>query len=66
MKFEIYRDKAGEWRWRIRASNERILADSGEGYDNEGDCVDAIALIRVNAKSAPLVFVSPTGAEESL
>ena len=31
-KLEIYRDGQGEWRWRLRASNGRIMADSGEGY----------------------------------
>jgi uncharacterized protein YegP (UPF0339 family) len=33
-KFEIYRDKKNEWRWRYIASNGRIMADSGEGYKN--------------------------------
>jgi uncharacterized protein YegP (UPF0339 family) len=28
----IYQDLIGEWRWRITASNGRIVADSGEGY----------------------------------
>lgn len=32
MKFQVYKDKAGEWRWRLRAKNGRIVADSGEGY----------------------------------
>ena len=31
-KLQIYRDGRHEWRWRLRASNGRILADSGEGY----------------------------------
>lgn len=29
---EVYLDTAGEWRWRRRAGNGRIVADSGEGY----------------------------------
>lgn len=28
----VYRDQRGEWRWRRKASNGRILADSAEGY----------------------------------
>ncbi len=32
MKFYIYKDRAGEWRWRLKARNGRIVADSGEGY----------------------------------
>ena len=30
--FEVFRDSAGEWRWRLVASNGNIIADSGEGY----------------------------------
>jgi uncharacterized protein YegP (UPF0339 family) len=28
----VYKDEAGEWRWRLEARNGKILADSGEGY----------------------------------
>jgi len=31
-RFEIYRDRRKEWRWRLKAANGRIIADSGEGY----------------------------------
>lgn len=30
-KFEIFKDKAGEWRWRLKAPNGRVIAAS-EGY----------------------------------
>lgn len=29
---EFYRDRDREWRWRVRAANGLITADSGEGY----------------------------------
>lgn len=32
MKFRIYRDGAGQWRWQLRARNNRIIADGAEGY----------------------------------
>lgn len=32
MKLDIYKDSRGEWRWRLRARNGKIVADSGEGY----------------------------------
>lgn len=32
LKCEVYEDAEGEWRWRVRARNNRIVADSGEGY----------------------------------
>lgn len=46
MKFELYRDDAGEWRWRFRAANGRILATGAEGYKNKGDCRAGLDLVR--------------------
>jgi uncharacterized protein YegP (UPF0339 family) len=39
---EMYRDRRGEWRWRIRADNWRILAVSSEGYHNKDDCLSGL------------------------
>jgi uncharacterized protein YegP (UPF0339 family) len=39
-KWEIYKDNAGEWRWRRTASNGRIVGASSQGYVNRGDCLD--------------------------
>lgn len=39
--FEVYKDKAGEWRWRLKAANHEILA-SGEGYSSRSKCIDGI------------------------
>lgn len=30
--FEIYKDAKKEWRWRLKASNGKIIADSAESY----------------------------------
>ncbi len=40
MFIEFYTDKAGEHRWRVVASNGKIIADCGEGYVNFKDCSD--------------------------
>lgn len=37
---EVYKDGAGQWRWRRVAGNGRIVADSGEGYANRSDCIE--------------------------
>ena len=51
MHFQIYRTKfRREWRWRLRAANNRIIA-SGEGYRNRQDCVDAVALVQSSASA---------------
>lgn len=36
--WEIYQDKADEWRWRRTASNGNIVGASCEGYANKSDC----------------------------
>lgn len=36
---EVYRDGGGDWRWRIRADNHEIIAESGEGYVDRDYCV---------------------------
>ena len=32
MTFEVYKDSAGQWRWRAKAANRKTVADSAEGY----------------------------------
>lgn len=44
--FHVYKDDAGEWRWHLKAANGRIVADSGEGYRDRGDCIHAIEVVR--------------------
>lgn len=44
-KFEIFKDAKGEWRWRLVASNGRIIAASGEGYKNRGHALDMVSKI---------------------
>lgn len=41
MKATIYQDSAGEWRWRLQARNNRIVATSGEGYTRKRDAIRA-------------------------
>jgi len=53
--FEIYEDRAGEWRWRLRAPNREIIADSGESYGTKEDCEDGIASVKKNAPIAKIV-----------
>jgi uncharacterized protein YegP (UPF0339 family) len=46
--FEIFRDAAGQWRWRFVHENGRILGDSGEGYSRRRDARRAVDRIRDN------------------
>lgn len=52
MYFQMYKDSAGEFRWRLRAANHRTVADSGEGYSSKASCERAIANFKANVSSA--------------
>ena len=53
-KFEIYKDKRGEWRWRLKAPNGRIMADSAEGYKTKDWCESATGKVANYSASAYL------------
>ena len=50
-KFEIYTDKAGEFRFRLKARNGEIIA-TGEGYKTKASCLNGVESIRKNAPDA--------------
>lgn len=49
-KVEVYKDRKGEWRWRVIAPNGRILGDSGEGYKRRSAAVTGFNLCRYHAE----------------
>ncbi|SDW79177.1 YegP family protein [Litoreibacter albidus] len=53
MNYYIYKDTIGDWRWNLKASNGRIVADSAEGYRNKSDCLNGISLVK-GSSSAPV------------
>ena len=44
--FQVFKDKRSEWRWRLRANNNQVIATSGEGYHNRKDCIHGIYLVK--------------------
>lgn len=53
MKFEVYKDKKGEHRWRLRHGNGNILATSSEGYASKASAMKCIENVQ-NSASAPI------------
>ena len=53
----VYKDATGNWRWRYKASNGNIIADSGEGYRNKADCLRGIEIMKGSA-TAPIKGVA--------
>ena len=52
-KFEVYTDKAGEFRFRLKATNGQIIAVS-EGYKAMAGCLNGIESVKKNAPEAPI------------
>ncbi len=53
-KFEVYKDKAGEFRFRLKARNGEIVAVS-TGYKQKASCLNGIESVRKNAPDAEIV-----------
>jgi hypothetical protein len=53
-KFEVYKDRAGKYRWRLRATNGEIIASS-EGYTSKAACLGGIAAVKRVAGKAKVV-----------
>lgn len=52
-KFEMYTDKAGEFRFRLKATNGQVIVVS-EGYKAKAGCINGIESVRKNAPDAPI------------
>lgn len=53
-KFEVYTDKAGEYRFRLKARNGEVIAVS-EGYKSKDGCLNGIESVKKNAPEAEVV-----------
>lgn len=53
-KFELYQDKAGQYRFRLKARNGAVIAVS-EGYGTKASCLAGIESIRSNAPEAEIM-----------
>lgn len=56
MQFEIYKDSAGEWRWRLLALNGKIIGDSAEGYNKRSHAFQMVATIMAGADEADVTY----------
>lgn len=53
MRFQIYKS-GNQYRWRLLAANNKIIADSGEAYHNKQDCIAGINLVKGTGLSTPV------------
>lgn len=53
-KFELYQDKSGDYRFRLKAGNGEIIA-TGQGYASKSGALNGIDSVRRNAADAEIV-----------
>ncbi len=56
-KFEVYKDHAEKFRWRLKASNDEEMA-SGQGYESKEGCKRGIKSVKANASKAKIVDIT--------
>ncbi|MEM1414702.1 MAG: YegP family protein [Myxococcota bacterium] len=55
-KFELYKDKAGKHRFRLKSGNGQVIAAS-EAYESKAAAKNGIASVKKNAPDAPVVEI---------
>jgi uncharacterized protein YegP (UPF0339 family) len=61
-QFQVYQDKAGEYRWRLIADNHETIAQSSEGYTNKAGAIRGAEIISEGGLSgAPEIYQDKAG-----
>lgn len=55
-KFELYQDKSGNWRFRLKAGNGQVIA-VGEAYESKAAAQNGIESVQKNAPGASVIEV---------
>jgi len=55
-KFEVYTDKSGKFRFRLKAGNGEVIA-VGEAYNSKDSCLKGVDSVKRNAPDAAIVEV---------
>lgn len=57
VKFEVFRTRHKQWRWRLRAKNGKLIATAGESFRRKCDCLASVGLVRGTDASVPVVML---------
>jgi uncharacterized protein len=49
-RYEIFKDVAGQFRFRLKSKNYEIILTASEGYRDKNDCKRAIAICQQNSQ----------------
>lgn len=61
MKFELYKDAKGKYRWRLKARNGKVVADSAEAYNRRADALKGIDLCMETCSATPVADLTEEG-----
>ena len=53
-RFEVFKDASGQFRFRLRAANNEIIA-TGEAYTTKAACMNGIESVKTNAPIAEII-----------
>ena len=51
-EFELFKDSAGQFRWRLRSANGLIIATGGEGHTSKASAQSGIYAVKACAATA--------------
>lgn len=54
LKFQMYRDSKGGYRWKLKAGNGKVIATGGESYTAKASCLSGIDLVMKGAATATI------------
>jgi len=55
--FELYADRGGKWRWRLRHRNSNVIADSAQGYSSRQKAMQGLRSVQTNAAGGAVVLL---------
>ena len=58
-KFEVYKDKAGKYRFRLKAANGQNILTS-EGYENKTSCMNGVESVKKNSQNPDRIVKKTT------
>ena len=56
--FEVYKDKGGDYRWRLRTQNTQVIASSGQSFSSKQSCMSSIESVKKHAAKADVKEVT--------
>lgn len=59
--YEVYQDRSGGWRWRLKAHNNKIVASSGEAFTRKSSCDRSLKNFSVQAFMAVTRYIQKPG-----